>query len=124
MELDDERLERRLRQLRPVGPPSSLRARVLKAPPARQSRAIWIWLPAAAMLAIAVVSWRTQRIYSAIAQPHLAITVAEREVAIDQLSHAWGGSDASRAAAAAALAAIGEASRGRERAAATEEPVR
>lgn len=109
--MDDGHLEHLLRQMRPVGPPPSLRARVLARPAAPRPRSLWIWLPAAAaMLVMALAHWRTERIYDAVAQPQLAMADAERQAEVDRLSRAWGDSEAARAAAAATLASFDAAS--------------
>ncbi|MEO8484542.1 MAG: hypothetical protein ABI634_20230 [Acidobacteriota bacterium] len=107
MDSEDERLERRLQGLQPVGPPSSLRARILASAHARPARSLWIWLPAAAALfAAALLNWRTAQEYEALSRPVIDVAEKDREHTIQQLSSTWGGTAASQAMAAAAIDAI------------------
>jgi len=111
MEMNDEELERRLRTLRPIGPPPSLRARVLTSVHAPRSQPVWTWLPAlAAILAAVLLSWRTLRIYEDVGRQQIEAAEAQRQAEIDQLSRAWGDTDASRMAAEDALTALSNAS--------------
>jgi hypothetical protein len=94
-------IESRLRAWRPVGPPPTLRARVVAAP---ESRRVWPWAAAAAALLLGTLGLRLAA-DAALTQAavHLAIGTAATSdpaaTAIAGLTDALGGDDAARSTA-------------------------
>ena len=108
MDERDDELEHRLQRFRPVGPPSELRARVLRAAttPSRGWQWIGWWSVAAALCGALLLQWRSAQLYDRLAAPDQQAEAAGRQQQIDLVTQAWGGSAPARVAAESALAEI------------------
>ena len=88
---DDQELEDLLRRYEPVGPPASLRARVLAGPtPVRRA---WPWVAAAAALLVATISLRDAADRAVTSEPEDSSSPRTADVLADMM----GGGDEARA---------------------------